>query len=117
MSLTINSWAFDQDVYTTGQTITLTVDYTPDTTGGLVATVSDITVTVTDADNTATQASVPSPSAFPQFTVDSGAPEAAEPTTVTVTDDRATPGTWTLVSNTLTDAAPFTGTAVLTSVA
>jgi hypothetical protein len=108
MSLTINSWAFDQDVYTTGQTITLTVDYTPDTTGGLVATVSDIT---------ATQASVPSPSAFPQFTVDSGAPEAAEPTTVTVTDDRATPGTWTLVSNTLTDAAPFTGTAVLTSVA
>ena len=118
MALTINSWSFDQAVYTSGQTITLTVNYTPDTTGGLVATVSDVTVTVTDADNTATQASTSEAgTAFPQFTVDSGSPESAEPTTVTVTDDRATPGAWTLVSNTLSAAAPFTGVAVLTSVA
>jgi hypothetical protein len=117
MALIINSWSFDQPSYTTGQTITLTVNYTPDTTGGTVTTVSDVTVTVSDASNTATQASDPTNGGFPQFTVDSGTPETAEPTTVTVTDDRATPGTWTLVSNTLSDAAPFTGVAVLTSVA
>jgi hypothetical protein len=117
MALTINSWGFDQDVYTSGQTITLTVNYTPDTTGGVVATVSDVTVTVSDADNTVTQASDATNAGFPQFTVDSGAPETAEPTTVTVTDDRSTPGAWTLVSNTLSTAAPFTGVAVLTSVA
>jgi hypothetical protein len=118
MALTINSWSFDQAVYTSGQTITLTVNYTPDTTGGTVDTAADITVTVTDASNTATQASTTDPNtAFPQFTVQSGSPETAEPTTVTVTDDRSTPGAWTLVSNTLTTAAPFTGVAVLTSVA
>lgn len=118
MALTINSWSFDQPVYTSGQTITLTVNYTPDTTGGVVDTASDITVTVSDAANTVTQSSSAAEAgAFPQFTVESGAPETAEPTTVTVTDDRATPGAWTLVSNTLSDASPFTGVAVLTSVA
>jgi hypothetical protein len=117
MALTINSWSFDQTVYTSGQTITLTVNYTPDTTGGVIATTNDITVTITDAANSVTQTSSASEGGFPQFTVDSGSPEAPEPTTVTVTDDRTTPGTWTLVSNTLSAAAPFTGVAVLTSVA
>jgi hypothetical protein len=117
MALTINSWSFDQGVYTTGQTITLTVNYTPDTTGGTVATVSDVTVTASDADNTVTQTSSSADASFPQFTVDSGSPETAEQATVTVADDRSTPGAWVLVSNTVSDAAPFTGVAVLTSVA
>jgi hypothetical protein len=117
MALTINSWTFDQTVYTSGQTITLTVNYTPDTTGGVVATTNDITVTITDAANTVSQESAANQGSFPQFTVDSGSPEAPEPTTVTVSDDRTTPGTWTLVSNTLSAVAPFTGVAVLTSVA
>ena len=118
MALTINSWSFDQNLYTTGQTVTLTVDYTSDTTGGTTDTVSDVTVTISDSTNTTTQASAPDGAApFPQFTVQSGSAESPLPTTVTVTDDRATPGTWTLVSNTQTTAAPFTGVAVLTSVA
>jgi hypothetical protein len=116
MSLMINSWSFDQPSYTTGQTITLTVDYTPDTTGGTVITVSDITVTATDASNTATAVSTAGNSDFPAFTVDSGSPETAVEATLTVTDNRTPPGTWTLVSNILSDS-PFAGVAVFTSVA
>src|SRR3984957_15429814 len=100
MALTINSWSFDQAVYTSGQTITLTVNYTPDTTGGLFATVSDVTVTVTDADNTVTQASTSEAgTAFPQFTVDSGSPEPAEPASGTVADSLATTVGSTLASS------------------
>lgn len=117
MSLVINSWSFDQPVYTTGSTITLTVDYTStDTTSTPTDTAFNVTVTVADSADSVTNTSDGSV-AFPMFTTSAPGTETADPTTLTVTDNRATPGTWTLVSNTLSDAAPFTGVAVLTSVA
>jgi hypothetical protein len=115
MSLVINSWSFDQPVYTTGSTITLTVDYTStDTTSTPADTAFNVTVTVADSADSVTNTSDGSV-AFPMFTTSTPGAESADPTTVTVTDNR--PGTWTLVSNTLSAAAPFTGVAVLTSVA
>jgi hypothetical protein len=115
MALTISGWAFDQPVYNPGATITLTIDYT--STDSSAANVSSaVTVTVSDAVSGAvTQASDGSVS-FPDFAT-AGA-VTADPTTVSVSDNRPTPGTWTQVSNTLSGtAAPFTGVAVLTSVA
>ena len=46
-------------------------------------------------------------------------PQGPEPVTVTATDNRPVPGAWTLVSDSFAAGItpPFTGTAVLTSVA
>jgi hypothetical protein len=115
MSLTITGWSFDQAVYNPGATITLTIDYT--STDSSAADVSSaVTVTVSDATSGAvTQASNGSV-AFPDFTT-AGA-ESADPTTVTVSDNRSPAGTWNQVSNVLSgSAAPFSGVAVFTSVA
>jgi hypothetical protein len=114
MALTITSWSFDQPVYNAGATITLTINYnSTDATASDVS--SAVTVTVTDAAGTATQSSDTSGS-FPEFTVAGAA--TVEPTTVSVSDNRAVPGVWTEVSNTLSGTeAPFTGVAVFTSVA
>lgn len=115
MSLTITGWSFDQSVYNPGAVVTLTIDYT--STDSSAADVSSaVTVTVSDATSGAvTQASNGSV-AFPDFTTAGAA--SADPTTVTVSDNRPTPGTWTQVSNTLSGtAAPFSGVAVFTSVA
>src|SRR5690242_3535459 len=107
MALSITSMTFDQGVYSPGSTITLTVDYTSDD-----STVGDTefqaAVTVADAANTA--------SASAPFMVATGEP-VVMPTTVTATDNRTPAGTWTLASNDLTGTGPFTGVAVLTSVA
>lgn len=114
MALTITSWSFDQPVYTTGATITLTINYdSTDATAADVA--SAVTVTVTDSAGTATQASDTSGN-FPEFTVTGTS--TVEPTTVAVSDNRTPAGAWTEVSNVLSGtAAPFTGVAVFTSVA
>jgi hypothetical protein len=117
MSLTINSWSFDQPVYAPGATITLTVNYTStDVTSTPSDTAANITVTVSDSADSAVVTSDGS-AAFPMLNTSAPGAETVDPTTVSVTDSRPTPGTWTLVSNTLADAAPFTGVAVLTSVA
>jgi len=114
MALTITSWVFDQPVYNPGATITLTVNYT--STDGTSANVSSgVMVTVTDSAGSATETSDGSVN-FPDFAT-AGA-VTADPTTVSVSDNRTPAGAWTQVSNTLSgSAAPFTGVAVFTSVA
>jgi hypothetical protein len=108
MSLSITSLTFDKSAYNPGDVITLTVDYTSDDATSGAESVFNASVTITDAVNTAT-GSAP-------LTVD--ATGAAQPTTVSASDDRSPSGTWTLVSNDLTGtAAPFAGVAVLTSAA
>jgi hypothetical protein len=118
MALDITSWSFDEPVYNSGDTITLTINYTStDSTGGTEAVVSAVTVTVTDSAGDATQVSDGGVN-FPNFTVGSTTSAVVDPTTVAVTDNRSTPGTWTEVSNNLSGTeAPFTGVAVFTSVA
>lgn len=117
MALTITNWAFDQPVYTSGQMITLTINYTStDFTGGGEPVSSTVTVTVTDEAGDATQTSDDSGN-FPGFSVN-GSVVVVDPTTAEVTDDRTPPGTWTEVSNVLTgDASPYTGVAVFTTTA
>lgn len=112
--LAFTSFAFDQATYTPGQAVTLTVSYTSDDLDPGTSVSTAVSVALSDTGNTVSQSSDGS-AAFPGFTTvtASGAPL---PVTVTVSDPR--PGTWTLVSNSFSgDAAPFTGTAVLTSVA
>jgi hypothetical protein len=116
VALTFTSFSFDQPEYNPGQTITLTVDYTSTDLAAASDVTSAVTVTLTDAAGTLAQASDGSAS-FPQFTVATPA-DTAQPVTVTATDNRTAPGTWALVSSTLSGtAAPFTGVAVLTSTA
>jgi hypothetical protein len=106
-SLVINSMTFDQSVYNPGSTITLTVNYTSDDfTAAAVS--STATATAADSDVSVNQSAA--------FSVANG-PDTMLPVTVTVTDNRATPGTWTLVSDTVSGSGPWTGVAVLTSVA
>jgi hypothetical protein len=114
VALAITSWSFDQAVYNSGDTITLTIDYTStDFTASDVS--SAVTVSVTDSAGTASQTSDGSAS-FPEFSTAGAA--TVDPTTVSVSDNRLTPGVWTEVSNTVSgSAAPFTGVAVFTSVA
>ena len=117
MSLAFVSFAFDAPEYNPGQAINLTVNYTSSDLASAASVASAVTVTLTDAASGAvTQASDTSGN-FPDLTVT--APSAgAQPTSVSASDSRATPGTWTLVSNTISgDAAPFTGVAVLSSTA
>ena len=116
MSLAISSWVFDKAVYNPGDLITLTVSYTSTDVLPANALTHAVTVMLSDATGTATQASDASAS-FPDFTTEtpSGVPE---PVTVTVTDSRVPSGVWTLVSDSFTGTvSPFTGTAVLTSTA
>lgn len=118
MSLAFTSFSFDQPEYNPGQTITLTVTYTSTDEAAGSSVVSAVTAALTDASTTTavTQTSDGSAS-FPDFTVTTPA-NSAEPTTVAVSDNRSTPGTWALVSNNIAgNASPFTGTAVLTSTA
>ena len=112
--LTISGFTFDKDVYNPGDPVQLTVSYTSDDLDPGTSVANVITVAVSDAANTVSQSS-DGTATFPDLTVEtpSGSPQA---TSVSATDPR--PGTWTLVSNAFSgDAAPFTGTAVLTSVA
>ena len=112
--LAIQSLVFDKAVYAPGDTVSLTVNYTSDDLDPGTSVVTAVSVAVSDAANTVTQASDGS-AAFPDLTVEtlSGTPMA---TSVSATDPR--PGTWTLVSNAFSGTeAPFQGVAVLTSVA
>jgi hypothetical protein len=114
MSLAFTSFVFDKPSYVTGDAVSLTVTYTSDDLDPGTSVDTAVTVAVTDAVGTVSQTSDGSP-AFPGFTTvtPSGTPMA---TTVSATDPR--PGTWTLVSNSFAgSAAPFDGTAVLSSVA
>jgi hypothetical protein len=98
--------SFDQSVYNPGAVITLTVDYTTDDSTGGGNIVSEVTAVVSDSENSA--------SSTGSFTVDSG-PATPLPITVTASDNRPSPGTWTLTSNDVTGSGPWTGVAVLTS--
>jgi hypothetical protein len=114
MALDITSWSFDQPVYNSGATITLTINYTS-TDVSVADVTSVVTVTVTDADSNVSQTSDSSGN-FPNLEV-AGA-STVEATTVGVSDNRSPVGVWTEVSNVLSGtAAPFTGVAVFTSVA
>jgi hypothetical protein len=106
-SLSITGLSFDQAVYSPGETITLTVTYTSDdfTAASITSTAA---VTVTDASTSASQSA--------PFSVADGT-QAMLPVTVSATDDRATPGTWAVQSDTVAGSGPWTGTAVLTSTA
>jgi len=117
MSLAFTSFAFDQPEYAPGAVITLTVEYSSSDLEAASSVASAVTASLSDSTSgTVTQASDGS-AAFPDFTVSTPA-STAEPVTVSATDNRTAPGTWTLVSNTLSGtAAPFTGVAVLTSTA
>ncbi len=120
MSLSIASFSFDQAAYTTGETITLTVNYTTtDAVGGSTSTAYSATATVADSTNTASAVSTTGNTDFPFFTVTTGSgTPSADTTTVSATDNRTPAGTWSVVSNTVTgSASPWTGVAVLTSVA
>jgi uncharacterized protein YfaS (alpha-2-macroglobulin family) len=106
MSLAITSMTFDQAVYNPGDTITLTVIYTStDAASSDVG--STVTATVTDASTSASQSG----------TLTVAAAGAMLPVTAAATDTRTPSGTWTLASDTVTGSNPWTGTAVLTSVA
>lgn len=114
MSLTFSSFNFDKPLYNQDDPINLTVTYTSDDLDSGTTVTTAVSVALSDVSNTATQVSDGS-AAFPEFSVEtpSGAPQAVS---VTATDPR--PGTWILVSNSFAgDSAPFTGTALLSSVA
>lgn len=116
MSLSITSFNFDKTIYNPGDTITLTVGYSTDDVAAGTSVSTAVTANAFNTADTASQTSDGSAS-FPMFTVETldGAPLAVS---VNVTDPR--PGTWTQVSNSFdagVTAAPFTGTAVLSSVA
>jgi len=114
MSLAFTSFVFDKPVYNPGDAVTLTVAYTSDDVEAAAAVASAVTVSLSDSASAASQTSDGS-AAFPDLSVQ-GAGSTPLPTTVSASDPR--PGTWTLVSNAFAgDAAPFAGTAVLTSVA
>jgi protein-disulfide isomerase-like protein with CxxC motif len=103
-ALSITSVSFDKASYNPGDVITLTVIYASQDSAP-AATAFKAQVTAADSQTSAEQ-TVP-------FTI-SGAQQML-PVTVTVTDSR--PGTWTLLSDTVTGSGPWTGTAVLTSTA
>jgi hypothetical protein len=107
MSLSITSATFDQAVYDPGDTITLTVDYSS-TDSAPADVISTVTVTATDASGTATS---------PATLTVAGGSQQAEPVTVSASDSRVPSGTWTVISNTVSGTGPFTGVAVLTSLA
>jgi hypothetical protein len=114
MSLAFTSFVFDKNIYAPGEPVQLTVTYTSDDLNPGTSVVTAVSVALSNAAGTVSQVSDGSAS-FPDLTVEtpSGTPLA---TSVSATDPR--PGTWTLISNVFSgSAAPFTGTAVLTSVA
>jgi hypothetical protein len=117
MSLSIMSWSFDKGLYNPGDTMTLTVNYTTtDTTGGQGDVAFPITVALSDASSSVSLTSTGAID-FPDFTLNEGA-VSPQLTTVSVSDARTPPGTWALVSNTIsTSVSPYPGTAVFTSVA
>jgi len=110
MALSITSINFDKAVYNSGDTITATVVYTSTDSAAAPDLSSVLTVTVADA----------APSTVSQdatFAV-AGSGATPLPTTVSALDNRVPQGVWTLVSNDLSGtASPWTGSAVLTSVA
>jgi hypothetical protein len=107
--LTIGTMSFDKSLYNPGDTITFTVNYTSTDFTGTPNQNFEATATVSDTVST-TSSSL-------GFAV-AGTGETVLPTTVSATDNRPTPGTWTLVSNVISGTAPtWTGVAVLTSVA
>jgi len=100
--------SFDKAVYNPGDVITLTVDYGTDDSAGGGNIVSEVTAVVSDSENSASSTS--------SFTVDSG-PATPLPTSVSASDNRPSPGTWALGSNDISGSGPWTGVAVLTSMA
>lgn len=117
MSLAFTSFAFDKAVYNPGDAITLTVVFTSDDVVPAASVASAVSVTLSDdASGSVTQTSDGS-AAFPDFSVETVS-DTAQPVNVSATDTRTPSGTWTVQSNSFAGtAAPFTGTAVLTSVA
>lgn len=107
MALSISSLTFDKATYNSGDPVTLTVDYVSDDASTAADVTSNVTVTVSDSENTATGTQ--------PFSVAGAA--SMLPASVSATDDRSPAGTWTLVSNAVTGSNPWNGTAVLTSVA
>jgi len=116
MSLAFTSFSFDKTLYNPLDVITLTVEYVSSDTAAASSVASAVTVVLADSTGTASQASDGS-AVFPDFTTAIPA-TGAEPVTVSASDSRTPSGTWTVASNSFTGStAPFTGTAVLTSVA
>jgi hypothetical protein len=116
VALTFTSWSFDKASYNPGDAITLTVSFTSDDVETPAAVASAVTAILTDSSGSATQSSDASGN-FPEFSVQP-AGTSPETTTASATDNRAVPGTWAAGDVTFSgDAAPFAGTAVLTSTA
>ena len=117
MALTFTSWSFDSASYAPGATITLTVSYSSTDEDAATDVASAVTATLSDSTSGSVSQSSDASGNFPEFTVSTPA-NAAEAVTVSATDNRATPGVWTVVSNEFAAGGPpFEGTAVLTSVA
>lgn len=118
MSLTFTSWNFDQPSYVSGSgaAITLTIQYASSDLADGSDIVSAVTAVLSDTSGTLSQVSDTSGNFPSLITVAPG--DSPDPTAVSAADSRATPGVWTLVSNSFSGGtAPFVGTAVLTSVA
>lgn len=116
MTLAFTSWSFDKPVYTPGEPITLTVEFTSSDLVSSAAVASAVTVVLSDAAGQATQASDASGN-FPEFSTQASS-DTPQPVTASATDSRTPSGTWTAGPVTFTGAAaPFSGTAVLTSTA
>lgn len=116
MSLAFTSWSFDSASYVTGQTITLTVDYTSTDVVPDATVANAVALTLSDAAGSISQSSDASGN-FPSFETEAVS-NTPQPTTVSATDSRSPAGSWAVVSNTLDQTqTPFAGVAVLTSVA
>lgn len=114
MALSFTSWSFDAVSYAPGATVTLTVGYTSTDVADASDVANAVTVTLADAASGSVSQSSDDSGNFPSFNVATPG-TGAEPVTVSAVGG-ANP--WTVVSNDLTgDASPFTGSAVLTSVA
>lgn len=118
MSLAFTSFVFDSAEYSPGATITLTVDYTSTDTASSASIANAVTVTLSDAASGSVAQASDGSASFPMFSTSVPA-TGAEPVSVSASDNRATPGTWALVSNTPgpETVAPFSGIAILTSTA
>jgi hypothetical protein len=116
MSLAFTSWSFDAASYSSGQTITLTVEYTSTDVVPDATVANAVTLSLSDSASSISQSSDTSGN-FPSFETEAVS-NTAQPTTISATDSRSPSGTWTVVSNNIDSTqTPFAGTAVLTSVA
>lgn len=120
MALVFTSFVFDRTpaVYSPGEPITLTVSFTSDDVVPPSEIASAVTVALSDQASGTVSMTSDGSASFPGFSVASSS-ETVEPATVEASDNRATPGTWTVAQPPVFtgSAAPFAGTAVLTSVA